>query len=441
MFQVGYARIDITPAESVPLAGYGNTAKRMSNNVLDPLYSTCTALTDENGTTVMLFHNDVINAPKHFSLPARQAVSEATGLPLENILFCATHTHSGPDMYNLAVPSLVRYNESLPAKLVQCAKEALAERKNVTAAYSAKVFTKNLNFVRHYILEDGHYKGSNFGSQYNSPIAGHTTEADEEMRLVKFVRQGGKDVLLTNWQVHPLCTAGAEKPDISSDIIGAFRKEMEEALDCHFTYFVGGAGNLSHQSSIRSENIASGHADFGRRLKDHALTAEYKPLALGTITVQFNDYTEPLNRPDPSQVEAAQKVTEYWHSAEDKATVVPFAVEHGFSSQYAAALLLIKHRMESDIVEVPLTAISMGDFGFVTTPCEMFDTNMKYVRDFSPFPMTFVSTCTNGGIPYIPSAYAFIHDCYEAAMSHCKPGAAERVATILVNMLKRAKEQ
>lgn len=440
MFQIGYSRIDITPTESVPLAGFGLTHKRMSSNVLDPLYSTCTALTDEYGTTVLLFHNDVINSPTHASLPCRQAVSEATGLPVENVIFCATHTHSGPDMRNVSIPSIQRYNATLPQKLVQCAKEALADRKNATAC-SAKVNTDRLNFVRHYMLEDGHYKGDNFGDQYTSPIVGHVTQPDQEMRLVKFVRQGGKDVLMVNWQVHPLTTGGFEKPDISADIIGAFRKEMEDALDCHFTFFLGGAGNLSPYSRIKGEVLVRGHTAYGAALKEHALTAEYQPLALGPIRVAFNDYTEPLNRPDPGRVEAAQKVADYWANAKDTTAARFFAIEHGFSSQYAATLLLAKHRMESDIVEIPLTAISFGDFGFATAPCEMFDTNMKYVRDFSPFPMTFVSTCTNGGIPYIPSAYAYIHDCYEAAMTHCLPGAGERVAQNLVQMLKRNKEQ
>ena len=37
--KIGYARIDITPTEPVPLAGYGNTSRRISQNVLSPLCS------------------------------------------------------------------------------------------------------------------------------------------------------------------------------------------------------------------------------------------------------------------------------------------------------------------------------------------------------------------------------------------------------------------
>ena len=54
----GFARADITPEAPVPLAGYGNTEKRISRNVLDPLYVDALALTDAQGNTVLLMNWD-----------------------------------------------------------------------------------------------------------------------------------------------------------------------------------------------------------------------------------------------------------------------------------------------------------------------------------------------------------------------------------------------
>ena len=42
-FCAGFGRADITPTNSVPLAGFGNTEMRMSRRVLDPLYVSCVA--------------------------------------------------------------------------------------------------------------------------------------------------------------------------------------------------------------------------------------------------------------------------------------------------------------------------------------------------------------------------------------------------------------
>lgn len=71
-----------------------------------------------------------------------------------------------------------------------------------------------------------------------------------------------------------------------------------------------------------------------------------------------------------------------------------------------------------------------------TVPYEMFDTNAKYVRDNSPFKMTFISQTTNASVMYISSAYAFLHGCYEAACTDCKPGTGEKLAGMLVQMLE-----
>ena len=53
ILSVGYARVDITPKESVPLRGLGTSSERMSTDVIDPLYATCIAFSDETGNTIL----------------------------------------------------------------------------------------------------------------------------------------------------------------------------------------------------------------------------------------------------------------------------------------------------------------------------------------------------------------------------------------------------
>ena len=58
--RVGYARENVTPNYSIPLAGYGNTLQRMSNGFVSYLYTTCIAITDSDDSTVLLFTSDLI---------------------------------------------------------------------------------------------------------------------------------------------------------------------------------------------------------------------------------------------------------------------------------------------------------------------------------------------------------------------------------------------
>ena len=51
----GFGRTVITSETSLPLGGYGNTMKRMSETVLDDLMATCVAVTDEKPVKNLVF--------------------------------------------------------------------------------------------------------------------------------------------------------------------------------------------------------------------------------------------------------------------------------------------------------------------------------------------------------------------------------------------------
>jgi len=439
--KLGFSRTDITPTEPVGLAGYGNSAARLSQNVLSPLYTTCIALTDDREQTVLLVQNDILLIIASVSDPIRRAIAEETGIPFENIILHSTHNHSSPDLGCPQIEANGRYRQWLSRCIRENALKALADRKTVTSAETAKNRTKGLNFVRHYVLEDGSYRGDNFGEFNPSPYQGHTTEADPEMRLVKFHRAGGTDVLLCNWQSHPHRTGGTKKYDVSSDIIGVLRDEMEAALDCSFLYFTGGAGNINPISYMPEENITKDYLEQGRALARYALDAEnrYEPLALDNIRICTQSVWEPLNRPDKEMLEAACKIRDYWLETNDSIASKKYAHTFGINSQHAALQFIRRINMKEDGFYYPFTALSLGDLAFVAVPYEMFDTHAKYVRDCSPFRQTIVASCCNDYLNYVPSAYAFLHGCYEADSSRVKPGAGERFAYTMVRMLRSLK--
>ena len=441
--KIGYSRIDITPTEPVPLAGYGNTSFRISQNVLSPLCSACMVITDDNGNTAMLVHNDLIHSADWFTDPIRQAIEEATGVPFDNIVIHATHTHSAPDVGNKAEPSIPRYVEFVKNQLVENAKLALEDRKLVTSAEMAKTYTKGLNFVRHYVLEDGTYKGDNFGDLNPSPYAGHTTEADNEMRLVKFHRVGAPDVLLCNWQTHPHRTGGSRRYDVSADIVGVMRDEMEKALGCKFIYFSGAGGNVNPSSRIASENITKNYLEQGQAMARHALDVEYRyePLELSNVKILTEKVWENLNKPDEKLLEGCYIVREHWQKTNDFISSCKLAQPYGINSPYAAGAFIGRAENTTDTgYFYPFTAISIGDMAFVSVPYEMFDTNAKYVRDKSPFKLTVVASCCNDANGYVPSGYGFIHGCYEADCAIACPGAGERFAYAMVRMLEKLKK-
>ena len=440
-FSVGFARVCITPEESVPLGGYGNVMTRMSQNVLSDIFSICLCLSDGE-ETVLLFENDLIASGEEITVPIRRAVSEKTGLPVSHILIGATHSHSAPDYRVSGVPCVERYKEFLKEKMLVCAEAALADRKPAEMFFAFGK-TKNLNFVRHYVTESGGYKGDNFGDLDHSPYVCHTTEADPSMRIVKFAREGGKDVLLVNWQCHPHRTGGSRKYDVSADIIGVLRDELSEKTGSEVIYFTGGAGNLNPTSRIKEENLYQNYLESGHALAMHALDAlkNTVPAKTGKLRVLEKLHQEPLNRPGEEKLRQAEEIDAIWKRTNDYMGIIEKCNACGINSPYAASSLLGKHRMPFDRLNVPMYAVSFGDAAFVTAPYEMFDTSAKYIRDFSPFPMTVVASCANDDNTYVPSAYACFHGCYETDATLFRPGTAEVFAQMYVKMLEALRAQ
>ncbi|MBX3422304.1 MAG: hypothetical protein KF752_12190 [Pirellulaceae bacterium] len=94
-WEAGVARADITPAQSVPLAGYGG-ATRMSQRVDHPIWLKALALRDAGGQTSVLVTADLVGlSTKMVERIASQALAEY-GLPRERLILNTSHNHSCP---------------------------------------------------------------------------------------------------------------------------------------------------------------------------------------------------------------------------------------------------------------------------------------------------------------------------------------------------------
>ncbi len=96
--RAGAAQIEITPEDSQFLFGYPNVA-RYSTGVYDPIYSSALYLSDGK-VQVIFIANDIIFVSKQLANWARKRIAQATGIPANNIMITATHTHSGPHTVN-----------------------------------------------------------------------------------------------------------------------------------------------------------------------------------------------------------------------------------------------------------------------------------------------------------------------------------------------------
>ncbi len=444
-FRVGFGRADITATESVPLQGFGNSLTRMSTGFLDYLYVDCVAITDEADETVLLMAYDMCTLADERATELQAAVMEATGVPEDHIMVSASHTHSAPDL-NSSDPSINRYMGQLKERSAKAALDALADRRQAEIEI-ATVNTEGLNFVRRYFAEDGTFVGSGTSVYYKSsaPITRHETQADGALQLMRFTRDGAKDILLSNWQTHPHREANNKNYNMTSDILGPYRDTVEKSLDCHVAYWSGASGNINPYTLVEAEKKADSYpADYreqGRMLANYAIGAEgtYKKVKSGRIGLKKVMYAATVNHSEDAAVNEAKKVQSVWSSTNDQVKALA-ASDYPFTSPYHANAVVTRSKL-AETMELKLTAVSVGDVAFVAAPYEMFDTNGMEIKEGSPYAMTFVLSLSNGNVGYIPSALGFANGGYEPGNSRFVAGTGETLANQFVTMLKELHEK
>lgn len=436
-FRVGYARVSIQPTEELPLGGYGNTTSRISTGFLNYLYATCIAITDEQDNTVLLFTTDEIRSSAQITSDVRAELKSLTGVPEDHIMVAGTHSHSTPDIASATDAATKRFENYMKNQLVLCGQQALEDQKNAEV-FTNSVDVAGLNFVRHYLLEDGSYAGSNFGDFSAAPIKQHATEADPTMYVIKFAREGAQDIVMLNWRVHPVLTGGMNKYDISSDFIGEMRDQIESKTDTLVAYFQGDAGNINPTSMIDGETLTDDYRMYGQMVGSYAIGAlnDMTQVEPGLIQTKQIRVAGEVNHTTDELYDKADELSQMWNSGSyDRETIAEEGKPYGIRSAYQAVAIVRRAKMAKTL-DLELNVITVGDsLGFVTAPYEMFDTNGAAIRAASPYPMTMVLGYCNGALGYIPSAFGYEYTCYESDTSNFAPGTGELLQDTFISAL------
>lgn len=434
---VGYARADITPDEALPLGGYGNALKRVATGTRDPLMATCVALSDAKGETILVYSLDLLYFPDEYFPFLRQRVSKDTGIPEDHVMLCATHTHSGPSL-GAYVTIETPWAKKLSDAVARAGVEALADRKPAQL-FAAGGEVPGMSFIRHYKQEGGKYCGANFGFYTEAKIIAHTGKADWTFGLVKCVREGGKDVLMLNWQVHPCLTMyGSE---YSADYVAVLRELIEEKTGADFVFYLGAAGNLSTVTRIPEEEVTQDMEAYGSAVVGYVLSAleALQPLAGGEIRVASAVVEHPVNHTEDHKKDAALEVRAFFEETNDLTATKRFARERGMNSIYHANAVIRKTDM-GQTRTIPIQAAVAGELAFAFAPYEMFSGNGAELKENSPFSATFVNSCSNGYYGYLPTQDAFDYNCYEANTTPFAPGIGEKLSQTFVKLMQDMKK-
>ena len=178
----------------------------------------------------------------------------------------------------------------------------------------------------------------------------------------------------------------------------------------------------------------------GTALANYALQIleNLKPVNTGKVKITSRIHTGTVNHTEDHKVEAAREVYKHWRESCDPVSTIAMGKPHGINSGYHAGAIISKSKRPATY-DVQVWALSIGDVAFAIAPYEMFDANGKCIKGNSPFEMTFIATCANGNLAYIPSAFFYTLDCYERNFCRFSPGIGEELADRYLEMLKELK--
>ncbi|HPV04259.1 MAG TPA: neutral/alkaline non-lysosomal ceramidase N-terminal domain-containing protein [Myxococcota bacterium] len=217
-FEAGWARVDMTPAEPVPLAGYTHLSDRMSKGVHDPVFVRAVVMKQEGGPAVALVMYDLVIVSEDLYQGLRARLSD-TGL---TVMCAATHTHSSfGGFWNamLGRAFLGRFRPGVLESLIEMGEKAVRDALAGIGPAIVKTGTKKIPGL-------------------NGNRRDHHGPLDEELHVVTLEKQDSR-ALLFSYPGHPVISAERDHNVVSADFPGLAISKIEGQFD--FAMYMPGA--------------------------------------------------------------------------------------------------------------------------------------------------------------------------------------------------------
>ena len=446
-FQVGYARVNITPPLGVNIAGYYQI--RIADGVLDELEACAVAIKSADKTAVLITV-DHCGLNKVFLNGWRQEIAEKAGIDVEGVYIHSTHTHQGPVLIkNHANPLTAEYEVFLGHKVVDVAIMAIADLKPAKMGIGVGE-AKNVAFIRRYRMKDGSAK-TNPGVN-NPDIVSSIGETDERVNVIRFDREGGETVVIGNFGNHPDVVGGTK---ISADWPGMTRRIVEKCIDnTKCIFFNGAQGDVNHVNvHPKAGDFNDMFHDFDGCSRGYGHARHIARVITGAIMsvydkVEWLENTElryankiidvEANKADPKDLPLAHKYVELHNAGRDDE--IPYKAMM-LTTVVAAANRMVRLENGPDTFPMLCSAISIGDVAFFGIPGEPFTGVGRGLKEAEGYKMVLPTCNTNSKEGYFPMKDSYDEGGYEAGTSSFKAGTAEKLIAEGLKILADLKKQ
>ncbi len=389
--KVGYSRLEITAPLGTVINGLGKP--RIADGILDGLYATAVAFSDGDRIAVAITL-DILEMRRVDHDKIRNMISERYGVDGDAVFIHCTHSHYTPEISGVMFEKDWRYVDFFFGRVADSAGIAIADLKEAEA-YVGRGEAKNVSFVRRFIMKDGTCKMN--PSKDDSDVICRESEPDESVQFIKFVRNGGHDVVIVNFATHP-CTLGSITK-FSADYIHFVRLTLEQALSdeangkgAKVAFFNGAEGDTGTIDIYNAKRGYTHIQHIGRVIAGAVLSAYTyaEPVMTGKISFEIKEILIP--------------------SVSDRASARSARV----------------------------SCLALGEVAFMGLPGEAFGEIGRKIKTGSAFKMTIPTCNTNDWISYIPTREAIPRGGYGAEGSTAYyPDAADMIIEASMELSKK----
>lgn len=414
MMQAGFGRLDITPPLGTPLAGYFHA--RFTKGVWDPIELNALALRDEN-KTLLIVGFDAMSSGVRELLQIRKKISERVEVPVEDILIQPLHQHTSItlNMHDHNTVTDTAYIDVLTRKFCDVCQMAIADLADAKLGIATKETSEPLSFIRRFRMKDGSVGDSCFreAEEYESFLG----EADNNVRLLRFVREGKKDIALVNFCTHPDVIA---RSYITADWPGFVRRMTEERNpDTYCMVLTGFQGDSNHinvflPKAERGKGYV--HSEKMGRIIADAVEAAWDEVEMQTDVTLRGEVRDVFVKSNMKGIEHFEECREFVEKhREDMGENGAKYTPSGIIYYEASCIAGLPDRPAIWRVSVPMMAI--GKVVLIGFPGEPFTSYMHTMRKQAPDKFLLCLIMANGGIGYFPDKKAYADATYEVVTS------------------------
>ncbi len=429
--KAGFARVNINPPMGIFVSGYFK--ERFADGILDNLEANALAIS-LNGETQLLINVDNAGIVQKISTAYRKLVSEATSVPMDNIMISCTHTHTGPEVNGRDNdPLVVEYRTFLGKRIRDAAVFAIADLKDAKMGYG-KGKAENVAFVRRFIMKDGSTK-TNPGVN-NPDIVRPVGQIDDSVNVIRFDREGADTIVFVNFANHPDVVGGCK---ISGDWPALLRKDVEKILDnTKCIFFNGAQGDINHVNVhpkggdlngmfIDFDDVSRGysHAQYIARVVTGGVLQAFDKvnyIDVDSIKGKLVTINVPSNKPTPAELPEAHRINDLHKAGKD--SELPYEGMM-LTTVVAEAGRMVLLENAPDAFDMILSGFRIGPVAIIGIPGEPFNAIGRGLKETEGYDMIIPCCITNGYQGYFPMQDSYDEGGYEARSSIFKAGVGE----------------